>query len=147
MSTTIETVTRHRRKKRPMSSNSSFPTLSVDLLDGLSQKTIQVNSDKPIPFETDLFKGVALILLRTSNGLTDNPVYHRLIFEGTKRNVRKKKWLRICLLDPANSISTLTLHVSIVCNSPSLSYKCKALSNANRQVHCTWESKLRNKGN
>ena len=72
-----------------MTPHSNFPTLSLSVLchSVKDNKSIEANSLHPIPFETDLFRGELLLLLRASNSSKDDALYHDNIFEGKKRTV------------------------------------------------------------
>ena len=66
----------------------NFPSLSVRLLEeGGKRRKFPLNSREPIDFETDLFKGKILVIVRPPHPEKDDPYWNERIFSEKKRRV------------------------------------------------------------
>jgi Protein of unknown function (DUF1769)/Protein of unknown function, DUF547 len=65
-----------------------FPSLAVKLLekDG-RRRPFPLNSREPVDFETDLFKGKMIVIVRPQNPETDDPYWNERLFSSRKRRL------------------------------------------------------------
>jgi hypothetical protein len=76
-----------KRKETIVPPLPSFRTLQVALMGRAPRSEFAVNAREPVDFETELFKGKLLCILRPENPAVDDPYWNERIFQHRRRRI------------------------------------------------------------